>query len=199
MKDSASVGLYSSLLRFYPRGFREEYGPDMTLLFAQQLRDEAAVRVWGRGLLDLALTIPTLRLELLMTGPASSKAPLPLALGALSIAFAAVAVAAGTVSGVVAVALALAVLTAALAVVAWRRSRPLVGPTPVAQHWWKLLLGGAVALTALVVGTTVTGELPGGLWVPTMLLGLFSLSALIGGVLLGVAHLMHERSTGTTS
>ena len=199
MRDDTSVGLYSSLLRFYPRGFREEYGPDMTLLFAHQLRDEPAVRVWGRGLLDLALTIPTLRLELLMTGPASSAAPLPFALGALSIAFAAVAVTAGTVFGVVAVALTLALLAAALAVVAWRRNRPVAGPTPVAEHWWKLLLGGAVALTALVVGTTVTGEVPGGLWWPTMLLGLFSLSALIGGVLLGVAHLMHERSSGTTS
>ena len=30
----------------------------MVLLFAEQLRDEPATRVWARGLIDLAITVP---------------------------------------------------------------------------------------------------------------------------------------------
>ena len=54
MSGDAAVRLYSSLLRFYPRRFRDEYGPDMTLLFAHQLlahvqafaRDVQRLRDW---------------------------------------------------------------------------------------------------------------------------------------------------------
>ena len=48
--------LYRGLLRVYPRRFRDEYGADMVLLFTDQLRDEPALRVWARGVIDLAIT-----------------------------------------------------------------------------------------------------------------------------------------------
>ncbi len=55
-----SVRLYRTLLRLYPRGIRERFGEDMTLLFADQLRDAAGsprlvVQLWLRTLVDLAL------------------------------------------------------------------------------------------------------------------------------------------------
>lgn len=197
MRDDASVRLYTSLLRIYPRRFRDEYGTDMALLFARQLRDGPAPRVWGRTLLDLTVTVPSCHLELLMSTPSTSAAPI--AFAAASLALTAVAIAAGTVLGVIAVAVPLAVLTATLAVLTWRRSRPVVGSASLEVHWWKLLLGGAAVLTALVLGTTATGELSAGAWWPAMLLGLLSVVALVAGLLLGVARLAHHRSPGAAS
>ena len=59
--------LYGALLRCYPRDFRREYGDDMAQLLALQLRDENAARVWVRTFVDLALTVPSLRLEAVMS------------------------------------------------------------------------------------------------------------------------------------
>jgi len=49
MRVTAVAG-YRALLRLYPRGFRDEYGVDMELLFAASLRDEARGRVIARTL-----------------------------------------------------------------------------------------------------------------------------------------------------
>ena len=63
MTGQRALGMYTALLRVYPRSFRDEYGQDMVLLFAQQLRDEPAARIWVRGVVDLAITTPSLHLE----------------------------------------------------------------------------------------------------------------------------------------
>ncbi len=42
MSGPTAGGIYSGLLRLYPRRFRDDYGVDMALLFAEQLRDEPA-------------------------------------------------------------------------------------------------------------------------------------------------------------
>lgn len=60
----SAAGAYRALLHLYPRRFRAEYGPDMALLFANQLRDEAGVCVWARTLVDVAINVPTQHLEL---------------------------------------------------------------------------------------------------------------------------------------
>jgi hypothetical protein len=51
MSTHPPVGVYRALVRLYPRRFRDEYGPALVLLFARQLREEAAARVWARGLI----------------------------------------------------------------------------------------------------------------------------------------------------
>ena len=63
------MGIYRSLLRVYPRRFRDEYRDDMALLFAEQLRDGPASRVWARSLIDLTITIPARHLEAHMNRP----------------------------------------------------------------------------------------------------------------------------------
>jgi predicted permease len=63
MKRAQAV--YRALLRCYPAAFREEYGDQMSLMFAEQLGDArgarrrlAEVRLWGRACLDACLVAP---------------------------------------------------------------------------------------------------------------------------------------------
>ena len=42
--DRATVRVYRSLLRLYPREFRDEYGTDMVQLLREQCSDEPAWR-----------------------------------------------------------------------------------------------------------------------------------------------------------
>ena len=113
--------VYSVLLRCYPRDFRREYGEDMTQLLALQLRDENVVRVWGRTFLDVALTVPSARLEALM----SRRRELPGAevfYGAVAVACLVVTAVSGSTYVIGTTGLLLAVLFSSLAVVAWRRA-----------------------------------------------------------------------------
>lgn len=179
------VRAYRALLRLYPRRFRDEYGADMALLFADQLRDEPAARVWTRSVIDLALTIPTQHLEAHMNRAPS--ALLPVLFTAIGIGGVGIAAVGGSSPGMLAVGLSSAVVALVLAAVAWRNLRP-VGTDDVSAHWWKLVSGGAVMLAAFAGVTTFTGELPEGLWWP-MIIILFSALGLIGtGVVLGIAH-----------
>jgi predicted permease len=57
--------VYRALLRCYPTAFREEYGDQMSLMFAEQLGDArgagrrlAEARLWGRACLDACLVAP---------------------------------------------------------------------------------------------------------------------------------------------
>jgi len=55
------------------------------------------------------------------------------------------------------------------------------------SRWWRLLLAGVTLLAALVVVTTMTGELPDGGWFIAMIT-MFTSFALIGaGVVRGIA------------
>jgi len=86
--------VYAALLALYPRRFRREYGEDMVLLFAEQLRDENAWRVYSRAATDLALTVPTSYLEVVMK---TSTSPfLSMFLGAVAVAGIMFAVVSGT-------------------------------------------------------------------------------------------------------
>jgi hypothetical protein len=168
------VRVYRVLLCLYPRAFRREYGEDMALLAAEQLREDRAPRVLGRLLLDLAVTIPARHLEARM--PHATSSPLVISFIAIATAF----IAFGGPLG-----LGVAVALLALAALIWRRTRPIVA-VPEAR-WWKLLLTGVGLLLALVVVTTIIGELPDRGWYIAMA-AMFASFALIGtGVVLGIA------------
>jgi hypothetical protein len=68
--DDFGVLAYRLLLRAYPAAFRASYGPEMTQLFRDQLRDRrrtggapARVGFWAAVLWDVARSAPVLRLE----------------------------------------------------------------------------------------------------------------------------------------
>lgn len=197
MSAPRAVGVYRAMLRLYPRRFRDEYGPDMALLFTHQLRDEPAARVWARGVVDLAITVPTRHLEAHMDRPPNPLVPVLFATAVLfatvSVAGVFLAIVGGSSLGVLAVGLFVAVVAGALAVVAWRHTRPITAARPTTAHWWKFLTGGAGVLAAVIVVTTATGEVPEAMWLPMMITGLWALMLLAAGLVLGVAHLTGNR------
>ncbi|MDQ3639873.1 MAG: hypothetical protein M3450_00015 [Actinomycetota bacterium] len=197
MSAPPAVGVYRALLRLYPRRFREDYGPDMALLFADQLRDEPAPRVWARGLVDLAVTVPTRHLEAHMNRSPSPAVPLLFAVVALT--GVCVAIIGGSSLGMLAVGLSVAAVAAALAVVAWRHSRPLAVARPATAHWWKFLTGGAGVLAAVIVITTATGEVGNSMWWPMMISVVCALMLLVTGLVLGVAHRSGNRPRNAPS
>lgn len=166
--------LYRLLLFFYPRSFRAEYGADMVALLRHQLRDENVARVAARTAVDLALTIPARHLEVRMSNTSTTT---------LVVLFAAVGVALTAFGGPVG--LGAGILLFALAVVTYRRSRPVVEAGD--GRWWKLLLAGAALLGTVVVVTTITGELPSGGWYIAMASLLAALGLMGTGIVLGIA------------
>lgn len=172
---------YRLLLHLYPRSFRNEYGDDMVALLRHQLRDEHVARVAARTAVDLALTIPARHLEVRMSGTPTT---------VLVVLFAAVGAALTVFGGPVGLAGGLVLV--ALAVVTWRRSRPVVEAG--AGRWWKLLLAGAALLSTVVVVTTITGELPSGGWYVAMASLLASFGLMGTGIVLGIAGRVGTRS-----
>ena len=155
--------IYSILLRCYPRDFRREYGADMTQLLMLQLRDENAVRVWGRTFIDIALTVPPARLETLM----SRRRALPRA----EVFYSAVAVACLFVTALSGIAYAglvgllLAALFSSLAVLGWRRAHALNTESRYSPNWWKYLAVGVAGLAICILAANVgDDDLPGNTW-----------------------------------
>ena len=191
------VGVYRALLRLYPRRFRDEYGPDMALLVADQLRDEPAVRVWARCIVDLAITLPTRHLEAHMNRPPTPLVPLLFAV--LSLTGLGLAVIGGSSLGMLAFGMSVAAVAAALGVLAWRYTRPVAVGRPVVAHWWKFLIVGAAVLAAVIVVTTATGEVDGSMWWPTMITVVCALMLVATGLVLGVAHRTRNRPRNVPS
>jgi hypothetical protein len=74
MRQTRAVRLYASLLALYPRSHRDEYGPDMVLLFDDRYRDEQPtrdvfhfVRFWGGMIGDIFKTALAERTESVMS------------------------------------------------------------------------------------------------------------------------------------
>jgi hypothetical protein len=181
-----TLRVYAMFIRLYPRRFRDEYGPDLVQLVADQLRDEPAWRVAARSAVDLTLTVPTRHLEAHMDRTPTGIVPILFGTLALS------AVIVGAVVGhpiVLVVCLAVAVAAGALGFLAAHRARPLTQPRSASAHWWKLLACGAGLLAALIAITTATGELPDGGWLIAMVTGLTAIVLLAAGIVLGIAHL----------
>jgi hypothetical protein len=186
-----AVGVYRALLRAYPRRFRDEYRPDMVLLFAEQLRDEPAGRVWARTVVDLAVTVPTRHLEAHMNRPPIRT--MPLLFATVSVTGLVLAILAGSNLAMFAVGLTIAAGAGALAAVAWFHSRVITTPRPVSVHWWKFLVYGAGALAAMIVATATSYEFDNSLWWPMVLVILSAVVTLAVGFALGIVHLIGIR------
>lgn len=197
MNSSRAVGIYRCLLRVYPRRFRVEYRDDMALLFAEQLRNEPATRVWTRSLIDLAITIPARHLEARMNRPPNPTVPVVFA--ALSVTGVVAAVLGGSNLGMAGFGLAVAVVAGILAVASRRATRAVTAVRPSSAHWWQVLLGGVGVLATTIVVLNVIGEVPEGWWLPMMLTLLAGIMTTATGLILGVAHLTTHRPRDATS
>lgn len=197
MNSSRAVGIYRGLLRVYPRRFRDEYRDDMALLFAEQLRDEPASRVWTRSLIDLTITIPARHLEAHMNRPPNPTVPVVFA--ALSVTGVVAAVLGGSNLGMAGFGLAVAVVAGVLTVASWRTTRAVTAVRPASAHWWQVLLGGVGVLATTIVVLNIIGEVPEGWWVPMMITLLVGIMTTATGLILGVAHLTTHRPHNATS
>ena len=194
MSDARRTRVYRALFSLYPRQFRQEYGPDMALLFEDQLRDEPAARVWVRAVIDLAITVPTQHLEAHMNRPPNPA--IPAVFTALSVAGIFLTMVSGVRGGMTGIGLAIALIFGALAVAAWRRTRAVTGPG-LAEHWWKFVAVGGGVFTATVVLINVFDDLGDGWWLPMMIT--FAASIMVGltGLILGIARLGSRRPPAT--
>lgn len=66
-------------------------------------------------------------------------------------------------------------------------------------NWWKFLLVGAGVLGAVIVATSITGEVGGWLWLPMFVSVLASLATLVTGLVLGIVHLMAGQGADSPS
>lgn len=191
MSTPRSIGVYQGLLHFYPRRFRDEYGTDMALLFADQLRDEPAGRVWARAVVDLAITLPARHLEAHMHRPPNPT--VPVVFTAVSVTGAAFALLVGSNLAVAGFGLAVAVVAGLLAVASWRHTRTLTAARPASARWWQVLLCGVCVLAATIVAVNVVDELPEGWWAPMIITLLAGILTTATGIILGIAHLAANR------
>ncbi len=191
MSGPRATGIYSGLLRFYPRRFRDEYGLDMALLFAEQLRDEPPGRVWARGVVDLAITIPARHLEAHMDRPPNPTVAVVFA--AISVSGLVLGIIGGSSLGILGFGLAVAVVAGGLAVAAWRHTRAVSAARPAAARWWQVLLGGVAVLATTIIVVNVVGEVSDDLWLPMMLTLLAGVVTTATGLILGIVHLIENR------
>ena len=63
---SGAHPIYHTLVRLYPKAFRDAYGDDVVQHFDDLVADRGIRAAWGRTALDLAVTIPRYRLETIM-------------------------------------------------------------------------------------------------------------------------------------
>lgn len=68
------AALYRSLVRLYPRPFRDRYGDDLVQHFADLVRDRGHAAAWARTAVDLIVTVPRYRLEAVMSEDRSATA-----------------------------------------------------------------------------------------------------------------------------
>ena len=186
MNVTAALWAYRQLVRLYPRRFRDDYGPDLVQLVADQLHDEPTWRVMSRGAIDLVLTLPTRHLEARM-----NRSPTPF----VTTMFATLALSALIVGAVVGhpfvllACLVVAVAAGGLGLLFVHRARPLTRPRPMSARWWQLTAAGTCVLAALIATTTATGELAAGAWLIAMITGLTAVVLIAAGVVLGITHL----------
>ncbi len=191
MNVPSAAGVYSGLLRFYPRPFRDEYGTDMALLFSQQLRDEPAGRVLARSFVDLAITIPARHLEAHMDRPPNPTVPVVFA--AVSISGLVLAVIGGSNVGMLGFGLAVAVMAGALAIASWRHTQTISATRPATERWWQILLAGVIVLATTIVVVNVVGEVSDGFWLPMMLTLFAGAVTTAAGLILGTVHRIENR------
>jgi hypothetical protein len=185
--ERAAVRVYGALIRLYPRRFRDKYGTDMVQLVRDQFDDEPAWRVCTRGVIDLAITIPTQHLEAIMNR--SPKHFVPLFYTAIAATGVLLAVAGGTNAVMLIVGACIAVAAGVTAAIAWHRAGPPRG-TAATGSWWKFIVAGPCIIAAVIAAA--------GLGVDAWFVGVgcvFAGFVSIGiGVLLGLARLSSRHS-----
>jgi hypothetical protein len=166
----------------------------MVLLFSDQLGDEPAPRVWCRGVIDLAISVPTRHLEAHMNRPPNSV--ITMIFGAVTIASILVAAITGTNPSTALGALAVGAVAGILTVASARQTRTITAATSTTSQWWKLLAVGAGGLFAMLLAEGATDL---DLWMPMVITVLVSLLVIAAGLVLGVAHLLstHPRRSAT--
>ena len=63
---AANTSVYRALVRLYPRQFRDHYGDDLVLHFADLVHRDGVRRAWFHATVDLLVTVPRYRLETIM-------------------------------------------------------------------------------------------------------------------------------------
>jgi hypothetical protein len=192
----AHLALYRHLTRLYPSSFRHNYGDDLITLFAKQIEDEPLARVWARTFRDLAVSVPTQRLEAHMKHPSSHL--LTALLGVVAGTASLLALTLGT-GPAMPVFIVVALISGATAVWAWQAAQPVRGDNAIGRSWWKVLLAGP-ALAALTFSAMATP------WPDSIDLGdnaywliviafMLSLTLAAAGLLLGAVGVIERRRT----
>jgi len=143
--SNAHVSVYRHMTRLYPPSFRHDYGADLVVLFASQIEDERPARVWARTCRDLAISVPTQRMEAHMKRPSSHL--LTALFGAVAGSAALLALIIGT-GPAMPLFLVVALLSSATTIWLCQAAQPIRADKAGNGSWWKMFLAGA-ALAAL--------------------------------------------------
>ncbi len=195
MAPSRHHAAYRSLMRLYPKSFRQTYGPDMSQLFGDRLRDRGRL-AWFEAGPDLVRTVPTQRMEAVMAGLSSGARVAALAVVVLG----AVAVSVGFGAGAAPLFVIIAGVAAIVALLAQRGllrrtvgERAPIWPS-ITQAWWAplaTLLG--VGWLVFAVGTVFEAHNLGG-----RIFGSAVIAAFGTLMLLGLMRRPFDRVTGNT-
>jgi hypothetical protein len=176
--------VYAALVRLYPRPFRENYGADLAQLLRDQCAEEPAWRVYGRALVDLAITVPSQHLEALVHN--NSTRVVSLLYAAIATAGALLAIVGGS-NAVTSVGLPIALAAGAMAVIAYKRGGPRAAAPTAA--WWKFILAGLGLVAAVIIAAGAGVDA----WYVGMIAVLLAAVLSATGVVLGVTHLFRRR------
>ncbi len=187
----SSPRAYRAALWLYPRSFRREFAADLDQCFRDLRQDHGAFSTWRRVVADLARSIPTQHVEVLM-----ARMSLPatkLASGAVVIA----AIAGTFIFGRPVVWLPALLIGAAAVLAYWRSRVPYREAVREGGRLWLWFIAAGVGLFAVLIGAHELHDdwdwFPWRLLVVSVMVGW----ALIGtGVLLGVVRVFHRVSHG---
>ena len=188
---SRQVALYRHLTALYPRSFRGEYIDDLTSTFALQLADDGALRCWLRTVLDLIVTVPAQRMESQMNR--TSNHLIPLLYTAVAGGGVLVAIVGGSNRGMVITGACIAIAAGAAAVVAWRRSQPIIGSIGT-NGWWKFIVAGAGIVASVIIAAGLRVEA----WFVGVLAVFVAFTLAVIGVVLGLVHLFSRNTRAAT-
>lgn len=178
--------IYAALIRLYPRSFREDYGADLLQLLRDQCAEEPAWRACGRALVDLAITVPSQRLEVLVHN--NSTRVVSLLYAAVATAGALLAIVGGSNPVTLIAGLLVAVAAGAMAIIAHRRGAPMAA-APTTAAWWKFILAGLCLIVTVIIAAGAGIDA----WYLGMIAVLLGAVLSATGAVLGVAHLVRRR------
>ena len=189
------VALYRRITVVYPRSFRTEYRDDLVGVFAAQLDEESATRVWGRTVRDLVTTVPSQHLEAHMHRR-STNAP---ALICGAVALTALLLAAMFGTSPVSILLLGVVLVASVVAALTRRAGRPVSEGHAARRWWQFLaVGGGLLLIMIAVENSPlrTGEnAADGRWYVSFFAFVFSVVLIVTGLILSISRAFDRRTS----